>query len=481
MTTSKELDAQSKFALVVDLDGTLLLTDLLLEGLLALAARSPWLLFATPFWLLRGRAVLKREIALRVSIDVSTLPMDSRVLDIVRLARDSGRRTVLCSASDQSLVGAVAKHLGLFDEVLGSDGRVNLAGSRKAAALVERFGERGFDYIGNAAIDLEVWRHSRAAWVVNAADELRGRAAKVCEEVHYLPRDQTSLSSWLRAIRLHQWLKNLLVFVPLATSHQFLAVDSILGAVAAFLAFGLCASGVYLLNDMLDLSSDRQHPRKRLRPFASGHISLANGVIGSALLTLVGLGGALMLSPAFAAVLLGYYLLTVAYSFRLKQLAVLDVMVLAALYTLRIVGGAVAIAAALSFWLLAFSMFLFLSLALLKRYAELLVVLGEGKASASGRDYGTDDLPMLQSLGASSGYAAVLVLALYINNPASVAHYSEPEMLWFLCPLFMYWISRAWMKTHRGQMHDDPVVYAVTDRVSQVTAGLCGIVVISAI
>jgi 4-hydroxybenzoate polyprenyltransferase len=257
--------------------------------------------------------------------------------------------------------------------------------------------------------------------------------------------------------------------------------EVVLAAVAGFVAFGLCASGVYVLNDLLDLPSDRQHPRKRLRPFASGALPLLPGIVLAPVLALAGLALAWLTEPRFAAVLAAYYLLTLGYSLRFKRVAMLDVMLLAMLYTLRIIGGTAVIGAALSFWLLAFSMFIFLSLALLKRYVELSAMLAEGKLTAAGRGYGVDDLPLLQSLGGSAGYLAVLVLALYINSPESIALYSRPQVLWLLCPLVLYWVSRTWVVAHRGGMDDDPVVFAATDRVSQVVGLLCAVIALSAI
>lgn len=465
--------------LCVDLDGTLLRSDLLLESTLALLATRPWLLLLLPWWLLQGKAHLKREIASRVTLDPATLPYDDRVLDLLR--RSTDRHRVLCTASDAGLVQPLAEHLGCFDDVLASDGEHNLSGAHKAQALVARFGERGFDYAGNASVDLAVWAHARRALVVNAGSSLARAAAARCDvDVHW-PAQGGGLRTWLRALRLHQWLKNLLVFIPLLASHRLLQADALIASTCGFLAFGLCASGVYLLNDLLDLPSDRLHPRKRLRPFAAGTLSLLKGALLAPLLAVAGLALAWWAEPRFALVLALYYLLTLAYSLRLKRVVMLDVIVLAALYTVRIIGGTVVIGAALSFWLLAFSMFIFLSLALLKRHTELSAMLAAGRTDAAGRGYTVEDLPLLQSLGASSGYMAVLVLALYINSPESIALYGRPQVLWLLCPLILYWVSRAWVIAHRGEMDDDPVVFAVTDRVSQLVALLCAVIALFAI
>ena len=463
----------------IDLDGALLRTDLLHESVLLLLRKNPLYLFALPVWLLGGKAGFKRQVAQRVRIDAETLPYDRRLLEHLR---DTPRRPrVLCTASDELLAGPVAEHLRLFEEVLASDGRVNLGGAAKAKALVARFGDRGFDYTGNSAVDLHVWRHARRARVVNAPESLARRAAAVTLVDAHWPAQAVTVSAWIKAIRVHQWIKNLLVFVPLVAAHRFLDPAAASAALLAFLAFGLCASGVYVANDLLDLQSDRQHPRKRQRAFASGRIPILHGMVAVPLLTFAGFVLSWLVTPLFTLVLAIYWLATLGYSLRFKRVEMLDVTVLAGLYTVRIIAGAVAIAVPLSFWLLAFSMFIFLSLAILKRYTELAVMLADGRVQASGRGYATADLPLLQSLGGASGYIAVLVLALYINSPDSIELYSRPHVLWLLCPLLLYWISRAWAMAHRGRMHDDPVVFAVTDRVSQGVALLFALVVFGAI
>lgn len=469
-------------AYCVDLDGTLLRSDLLHESLLALVARNPLYVFLIPLWLLGGKAAFKRQVASRIDLSPETLPYDERVLEMLRATEQRPR--VLCTASDASLAQRVADHLGLFDEVMASDGRTNLAGRNKASALVARFGAGGFHYVGNSRVDLHVWRDSAGAVVVNAGAPLVEAAAKLVPVIGHAPREPGSpwIWIWVKALRLHQWLKNLLVLVPLFTSHRFLDPAALLDTLIAFVAFDLCASGVYVLNDLLDLTADRQHPRKRNRPFAAGTLPISQGLVVAPLVTIAGLGLAYSwLGPKFALVLGAYYAMTLGYSLKLKRLVMVDVVLLAALYTVRIIGGTVAIGSGLSFWLLAFSMFIFLSLALLKRYTELASVLADGKGKASGRGYDITDLPLIQSLGAAAGYMGVLVLALYINSPESLALYHEPRLLWLLCPALLYWISRMWVIAHRGAMHDDPVVHAVTDRVSQLVVLLCAVVVLLAI
>lgn len=465
-------------ALCVDLDGTLLNSDILYESLLALLARNPLYVFMLPLWLLRGKAALKRELASRVQLDVETLPYNAQMLEL--LSTTEQRPRVLCTASDVLLVEPIAKHLGMFEQVIASDGKRNLSGRAKAAALVEAFGESNFDYAGNGKVDLHVWEKSYGGWVVNNGPSLARAAARRTQVYAHWP-SMSGLQEWLRALRLHQWLKNLLVFVPLLTAHRFMDAESVMQSVVALASFGLVASGVYVLNDLLDLIPDRQHPRKRRRPFAAGTLPLSQGLVAAPLLTLAGLALSLACNAQFTLVLLAYYIMTLAYSLRLKRVVMVDVVLLAALYTVRIIGGTVAIDADLSFWLLAFSMFIFLSLALLKRYTELHSMLVSGKTKASGRGYSVEDLPLLQSLGSAAGYIAVMVMALYIDSPQSVALYSNPKLLWLICPVLLYWVSRVWVVAHRGEMHDDPIVFAATDRVSQVVVVLCGLFALSAI
>lgn len=467
--------------LCIDLDGTLLRTDLLHESILALLSRNFLCFFLFPLWLLKGKAGFKREIAKRVALAPETLPYDTRVLDLLRTTPQRPR--VLCTASDELLAGPVAKHLGLFEDVLASDGCINLGGTAKATALIERYGERGFDYAGNAPVDLKVWAHAHGALAVNASSGLAQAAGKLANGnlVAHLPRAASGLRVWAKALRLHQWLKNLLVLVPLLTAHRFLDPTAIIQSIGSFIAFGLCASGTYLLNDLLDLAPDRLHPRKRKRPFAAGTLPIMHGLLAVPLLVLAGFAIAFAIGPAFALVLLAYCVLTLGYSFKLKRIVMIDVVMLASLYTVRIVAGAVAIDQPLSFWLLAFSMFIFLSLALLKRYTELDSARSSGKEKAAGRGYGTADLPLLQSLGAAAGYISVMVLALYINSPESLKLYARPQVLWLLCPLLLYWISRAWIIAHRGNMHDDPVVFAATDRGSQIIVLLFAVAALAAL
>ena len=465
--------------LVVDLDGTLIRSDLLVESFLALLGADPPAALRAIGALRDGKAAFKAALADAAVIDVATLPFDDDVLAMVRAARAEGRETHLASASDHRYVAAVAEHLGLFDGAEGSAGGRNLSGREKADALAARFGERGFDYVGDAAVDAAVWARARTAYVVAPSAGLRRRLKRADlapEPVGARPR---GLRPYLKAMRPHQWMKNLLVFAPLLAGHAF-GLGAVASAVAAFVSFSLVASSVYLLNDLLDLRSDREHARKRLRPFASGRASPLRGALLAPVLLLAGAGIALFLPWRFGAALAGYYALTVAYSFALKRVMTVDVVALACLYGMRLVAGGYATDVPLSPWLEALAVFLFLSLALVKRTGELADRIAAGRGDPAGRGYRLGDLPVVESMAAASGYLAVLVLALYFNSPAVGALYLKPHRLWLICVVVLYWVSRMLMKAHRGEMHDDPLVFAVRDRASQVCGVIAGAALVSA-
>ena len=471
----------SRIPLCVDLDGTLIQTDLLLETWLLLIKRNPIYIFLCCVWLLKGKAALKAEIAKRVEFNPTTLPYNQKFVDWLHTQRQAGRELWLCTASNDRLANAVAAHLQIFSGVFASSDSLNLSGRNKAKQLVSQFGEKSFDYCGNDRVDLPIWRVSHGAVVVGANKRLLLQAGSVAEIRAVFPRTSGCLRATFKALRPHQWAKNVLVFVPLAGAHRLGDVESVKQALFAFLAFGLCASSVYLLNDMLDLNEDRQHPKKCKRPFASGSLSLLAGFLLIPLLLVAAVLISAGLPLKFCLVLAVYYILTVAYSFGLKRVVLMDIITLAGLYTIRIVAGAMAINVVLSFWLLLFSVFLFLCLALVKRYAELDALQRQNKLKAVGRGYHIDDLPILQSFGIASGYLCVLVLALYINSPDVVLLYRHPHVIWFLCVLVLYWINRVWLKTHRGNMHHDPVIFALKDRVSLAVGLLAGIIVYMAI
>lgn len=464
--------------LAVDLDGTLIQSDMLVESGFAYIKKHPHRFYRPLMWLARGgKAHLKSKLAESINVDVASLPYNGEVIAWLKRERASGRSLVLATASDSRYADAISGHLGIFDKTLATDGKTNLSAERKRDALVREYGNKGFDYAGNSHDDLSVWKAAERAYVVNSSKRVERKAQQIGNVETVIDTRKSPLRMWAKALRVHQWLKNLLIFIPLLASHQVSSIFLDLRGMLAFLLFGLCASSVYLLNDLLDLDDDRHHPTKRRRPFASGALSIVWGVAAFPVLAFGAFAGALLWLPLrFAGVLAGYYVLTMAYSFLLKRRVMLDVVVLAMLYTARIIAGTAAFGMPLTFWLLAFSMFLFLSLALVKRYAELHATRAAGGAKARGRGYVADDLSMIAPLGAASGYLSVLVLAMYIQDGNTMHLYRYPQVIWLACPLLLYWISRTWLITHRGLMHDDPVVFAAKDRVSLVTVALVGIV-----
>lgn len=461
------LEINTREILVVDLDGTLLRSDMLYESFWSAFGRdwrSPFLSVAA---LSRGRAFLKRHLSTASAVDAETLPYDAMVIDFIEAWRQSGGRTALVTASDVVFAEAIAEHLGIFDEVFGSDGKLNLKGERKGQFLRDRFGLKGFAYIGDADADLPVWKYAAKAITVNAPSALRREAERACDTVEHLVTEARSVTPYIKALRPHQWLKNILVFLPMLAGHE-LDGQSLLRSILAFVCFCLVASGVYVLNDLIDLAADRAHPRKKNRPFASGSIPIAHGTWMAAGLIFLGALLAIGIGRNFLLVMAGYLLLTTAYSLHLKRQIVVDICALAGLYTARIVAGGVATGIPLSVWLLAFSVFIFLSLAAVKRQAELIDSVKRGKLKASGRGYHVDDLPIISMIAIGAGYVSVLVMTLYVNSPAVVELYAHPEALWGVCAVLLYWVTRTVMVAHRGDMHDDPVVYAAKDRISQV-------------
>src|SRR5437667_5203893 len=465
-------EPKSLVPLCVDLDGTVIKTDLLWESLVRLLKHNALYLFAVPFWLLRGRAHLKAQIAARVAFDVSSLPYNHALIEFLSAEQRRERTILLVTASDARLARLVAQHLRIFTDVLGSDGRTNLRGKNKAARLAELFGGRGFDYAGNSSVDLPVWEQARHAILVGSNSRLAARARKCADVSRVFEEPKSFFHVLVQTLRPHQWVKNLIVFVPLLTSHKLTQLPLFLDALVAFVAFSVCASAVYILNDLLDLEADRHHPNKRLRPFACGALPLSAGLAMFPLLLVVGGVLTFQLSWSFAVALGVYLLSTTSYSLRIKQVPLLDVFFLAGLYTIRLVAGHEATGIEYSFWLLAFAMFIFLSLALVKRFVEVDAVCQQNGSDVKGRGYTAKDFGLIATLGTASGYLAGLVMALYVNSPEVRVLYRHPTMLLVICPLLLYWISRVWMLAHRGHMHEDPIVFALKDRVSYVVAAL---------
>jgi len=466
--------------LCVDLDGTLLRTDSLWEMALLLGHHSPGAVFeALGQLVFRGRAALKVWLANRVRPDVSNWPIASEVLDLVARARQDGRPVVLVTGAPERIALEIARQLGGFDDVIATQQGLNLTGKRKASALVDRFGRAGFDYVGDSPADMPVWKAARVAIAVDSNRTLRRRAPSRLPGLQFIQQgDRLSAPrALLRAMRPHQWSKNVLVLSPVLAAHAVMRAGVLIPALIALVAFCLVASGTYLTNDLMDLESDRRHARKRKRPLASGDLSLRSGFVAAWVLLVAGLGLSYWLGPRVAGALGAYALVTLLYSLRLKQVVALDVVVLAMLYTFRILVGALATGVALSHWFLAFSMFLFTSLALVKRAGELRAVTGGTGDTLHGRGYSGEDLHTVLALGGASAFTAVLVLALYATGQDVTRLYQHPERTLLLCPLLLYWLARMWFLTMRGHMHDDPIVFALRDRVSWLAGGVAAVVI----
>ncbi len=457
--------------LVVDLDGSLLRTDVMAESLLLLVKQQPATLLKLPWWLAQGRAALKARVAEAALPDFDTLPLRTELLAYLQQQRQRGRRLVLATGADQRAARAIADRLGLFDTVLASDGRENLTGERKRRRLVALYGERGFDYVGDSRKDLAVWRSARRALIAAPVGGLAAAAARHTEVERVFDADQRRLGAWLHAMRPHHWPKNLLLFVPLLAAHRLTDARAVLDASIGCAAFCFAASATYLLNDLFDLPADRRHPHKRMRALASGRFPITEAMPLVGLLWVAALGCAAALPGRFAAALAVYAALMLAYNLRLKDLALVDASVLALGYLLRLAAGGLALDQAVSPWLIVCSGFLFFGLALLKRYAELVVLHpGRPDPDARVRGYRVGDARLIAGLGVASGCIALAVLALYpIAEPADGA---TPVGVWPLCALLLGWTARMWLMAHRGLIHDDPVAFAVKDRFSRILGAL---------
>lgn len=421
------------------------------------------------FPLRRGKAFFKDAIAQGIDLDPASLPYDEAVLGLIREAVEAGRPVYLASASNERFVSAIADHFGFFAGWFGSGPSTNVSGRNKARLLAERFGKGGFDYIGNDRADIHVWEVAAKRIAVRTPSRLNKQLAALGVEVIDSPKP--ALATWLKLFRVHQYAKNALVFLPLLTAHKF-GLGSFLDCFLATVAFCLCASSVYILNDLIDLSADRAHPTKKNRPLAAGTIPILHGLIAVPVLFFCATALAALVSVPFLGVLLFYFALTNAYSFWLKKKMLIDVVVLASLYTLRVIGGAAAINVMVSEWLLAFSMFIFASLALIKRYVELVTRLDRDLPDPKNRNYRQSDMQIVAALAGAAGFNAVTVFALYISSDTGRALYRHPQILWFICPILMYWVGRMLMMAHRRQVHDDPIVFALKDRVS-IVAFVC--------
>jgi 4-hydroxybenzoate polyprenyltransferase len=468
----------------VDLDGTVIATDLLIEGVVLLVTRGSRCVGALPYWLWCGRARLKREVANRAGLDCELLPYRENVLAFLAAQRKLGRRLVLATASDEIWARAVAERLRIFDDVLASDGRRNLKGKDKLDAILEycrAHNEDQFAYIGDAKGDLPVWDRSCEIYAVAPGPGLRRTLQSTGRLKQIFEGEGARWRAALRVMRPQQWVKNTLIFVPLVLAHQIADLSRLLLGILAFVAFSAGASALYVLNDILDIHADRSHPSKRKRPFANGALPIEWGVACIVVPLAISLSVAtLAVSWQFTAVLGLYLVLAMLYSLWLKRKLLVDVFMLAGLYTIRLFAGAVACEVTVTEWLLAFSLFLFTSLAFVKRYAELARLQIEGGTQSPRRGYWVADLPLIENMGVASGYLSVLVLALYIQHPDVSRLYPRRWALWLLCLVILYWISRMWFQARRRILTDDPLVYAIQDWISLLACGAVGVLLLIA-
>lgn len=453
--------------LCVDLDGTLVKCDTLYDSCLHAARRHPFLLAKMPLWLLRGKSGFKAALAQHIQPSASHLPYNESLLDFLREQHAQGRELYLATGADARIANEVAAHLGIFHGVVSSNGAVNLTGTNKLTALQQQFGARGFDYIGNSTDDLPALAQARVAMFANPH-----RAAVVKARLKEIPiarvfdGHRSAMAALVSAIRVRQWPKNLLIFLPLFLAHQAGNVHLLLKGLFAFLAFSFVASAGYILNDLLDIEVDRKHPRKRLRPFAAGDLSPVTGLTTAVILLALSAGLTFLQPPHFAIWLALYFATTFSYSIVLKKIALVDVLVLAGLYTVRLICGSISTGAPLSAWMESFALFFFLSLAIVKRYSELHALRLKHAVPQNDRGYHVNDIEQMRSFGTASSYAAVVVFVLYVNSPEVQKLYRHPHLLWLVTPIIIYWINRIWLLAHRGELDEDPVIFAVTDRVS---------------
>ncbi|WP_457582985.1 UbiA family prenyltransferase [Ensifer canadensis] len=453
--------------LCVDLDGTLLAADTLWEGAAIILLRNPLMLFPMLAWLWQGKARLKHEVALRSGRKAEDWPYRQAVLARLAAEKVAGRDIVLVTGAAPSVAQDVAAHVGLFSSIMNSSETLNLTSSRKRDALVERFGKGGFDYMGNSRDDIAVFEVSRRAIVV--APDAPAEKWRRNHDAEKLDTGKVSTLAPLKSIRVHQWAKNVLIGVPMILNHEVLHLDALVNVIVAFFAFSFLASAVYVINDLSDLANDRRHAKKRNRPLASGQMSVPTALVMVVCLVLASVSLASILPWNFAVVLAFYACATTAYTFVLKRKLLVDVFTLAGLYTTRIVAGAAATGTELSFWLVSFAIFFFLSLALVKRYVELHEFDDKDGGAVPGRGYLAVDFEMVGQAGVASAFTSALVLALYVHSKELQEMYTTPWALWPLCPLVLYMLLRIWMLARRGMLHEDPVVFIMRDWRSQLT------------
>ncbi len=467
----------SEHYLCIDLDGTLVLTDTFGEAVLRFLRQSPLRFPHLLIWFLRGRPFLKMKVCEAMPLAPENLPYNSALIDYIKDKKAHGSTIVLSTGAHQSFATQVAEHLGIFDEVLSSDGRKNLVGATKARLLAAKY--PGFQYAGNSRADMPVWKQSGGAIVVSDSARLQRLLQRSSIPIiRVISRKRGGPVTWMRAIRVHQWVKNLLVLLPILTSHRLAHWPTLRAGLISMLAFSFAASAIYLINDLLDIPDDRLHVRKRRRPFAAGDLTPQSGVLAAVLCSALAVTTGALVPVAARYLLLLYVVMTIAYSVHLKRFLIGDLMLVVGFYVLRVLYGGMATGIRVSVWLLAFSLFFFLSLAFVKRLSELRVQQLAHKLP--GRGYRLEDVNLIGSLAGSSAYTSVLVFAFYINSPEVIPLYHRPQILWAICVALLYWLTRLILLSNRGDLHDDPIVFAFRDRASYVAGFLVALLIFAA-
>ena len=473
--------AASHRPLCVDLDGTLVKSDTLVDSLLVLARRQPALLLGLVRPLLQGKAAFKAYVSTHITLDVAHLPYNRKLIEYLREERMRGRNLYLATGANESIATRVAAHLGFFTGVLGSDESTNLTGARKLDRLHAYLHSEQFDYVGNDTPDLPLLAHATEPMVADPSRRLRIKMrAQRLQPVRVFEERNPTFLSVLKAVRPHQWSKNLLIFLPLLFSHSVHS-SGLIAAFIAFCCFSLTASSAYILNDLLDIEADRRHPKKRDRPFAAGDLSAVYGFVLIAIFLLIAFTGARLLPIGFYGWLGVYLIATMAYSWYLKRVEIVDTLMLSGLYTLRLLAGGAATSTRISHWLAGFSIFLFFSLAMVKRFAELENLRASGASPRNGRGYIVADLNQLRTFGTASAFAAVMVFAIYISGTDVAVLYRQPDRLWLIVPLMILWLCRVWLLASRGELNEDPLVFALTDKMSLCIGAAIAIIVLIAI
>jgi 4-hydroxybenzoate polyprenyltransferase len=455
--------------LVTDLDGSLIKIDSIFESTILCIKSNIFNIFLIPFLILKGKNHFKNFVTDHSALDPSLFPYNPEVINLLKENKAKGRRIVLSTATTENIAKSVSEHLNIFDKVIFSSRDHNNRANNKAQKLEELYGLKGYDYIGDSIADLPIFESCRKYYLINAPISLKNKAYKLNQNLIIINSDekQNSFANIVKELRIYQWIKNILIFLPFLLAHDLQNFNSIFNNIIGFVSFSFIASFVYIINDLMDLDSDRKHDKKKNRPLASGNLNPILAFNVSLALFIIGWVLSLCFLPEkFSLLLLIYFLLTTLYSFYLKKIILIDIIVLSLLYTIRLIAGGITSNVEISKWLIAFSVFLFLSLAVIKRYQELYSLRNSKISKTEGRGYQTNDLSFLLSLGITSGYLSTLVFMLYIFSPEITRLYSKPELLLPVGLVLLLWISRMWLLTFRGEMHNDPIVFTAKDKLS---------------